>query len=85
MACRVVDSISGVEKFVNFLLLEEGNGEFAIARQWQGTKAEVEENHLTEDVALVLWRKLLTAAFYAVTKNAGDSDKLAERRLATLH
>lgn len=82
---RVIDTIPHPgDPFLKNILVED-HGEYAILRQVQGRTATTAEEHLNEEVAFVFWRKMLTAAFYAISHNPSDSLKLAERRLKTLH
>ena len=82
---RVLDCISSPKNPLFKHLLVEDHGEFAVLGQVQGRNAATAEDHLTEEVAFVVWRKILMAAFYAVSHNPSDSTRMAERRLATLH
>ena len=82
---RVVDCFSSPSNPMYKHLLVEDRGEFAVLGQVQGRNAAASEDHLSEEVAFVVWRKLLMAAFYAVSHNPSDSTRMAERRLQTLH
>lgn len=82
---RTVDCISSPQNPMFKHLLVEDHGEFAVLGQVQGRNASAAEEHLSEEVAFCIWRKILMAAFYAVSHNPSDSTRMAERRLATLH
>lgn len=82
---RIIDCISSPTSPLFKHLLVEDLGEFSLLCQAAGQNTKTTGEHLSEEVAFVVWRKILIATFYATNQNPSDSTRMAEHRLQTLH
>lgn len=63
------------------LMLARDNENFEILGAAANRQPQVLAHHMTEQAALVIWRKMVAASYNRTTHNAKEADDLAQKRI----